>query len=569
MIKNVLFSGIIITTQFFVGWSQSDTICNASFEDSLASWGVISNGGAIANASISSDAAYSGDLGLILAADNIALPSSSCALTSCLLNLEQGNYYRISFWAKSDNQASLLVVLQPTSAPFTNYAEATFNTSSTWTQYDLYTADSNAVAGLKIKVKPEASGVYYFDDFLMEGITALPTNSVVCNPDFENGLGEWTQSANGGSIDAIVESSEVQNGASSAKVTASNTESGQPIISSCKSDVEEGKKYEISFWMKSEVGGETVVATSSLSAPPYTNYGQTSIALSNTWTKYSFISEADTTVYSNVRLAKFKFLNDGVYYVDNVTIEVVPPQPLFCDGDFETGITDWTQTVNNEAIASISVTPSQAQNGLQSAMVLLNTPGTTNGSVQLSSCPTDVVQDSTYTVSFWVKGSAENLNFNAITAFSTAPYTALASNSFQTNADWTEYCYTFSHDSTVIGGIRLLKLQFLDAGTYYIDHATVQDESYICSSTPPSSVIEHSFNELKLWPNPSSGLLQVSCSSSISNLLVRDLSGKIIFSTSPDSFTSIVNASKLNSGTYFIIAELESGALIKKRWIKL
>ena len=569
MIKNVLFSAIIIMTQCFVAWSQSDTICNASFEDSLASWGVISNGGSVANASISSDAAYSGNLGLILEAENVALPSSSCALTSCLLNLEQGSYYRISFWAKSDTQESLLVVLQPTSAPFTNYAEATFNTSSTWTQYELYTADSNAVAGLKIKVKPEASGVYYFDDFLMEGITALPTNTVVCNPDFENGLGEWTQSANGGSIDAIVESTEVQNGASSAKVTASNTESGQPILSSCKSDVEQGKKYEISFWMKSDLGGETVVATSSLSASPYTNYGQTSITLTNSWTEYSFITEADTTVYSNVRLAKFKFLNDGVYYVDNITIEVVPPQPLFCDGDFETGITDWTQTVNNEAIASISVTPSQAQNGLQSAMVLLNTPGTTNGSVQLSSCPTDVVQDSTYTVSFWVKGSAGGLNFNAITAFSSSPYTALSSNSFQTNSDWTEYCYTFSHDSTVIGGIRLLKLQFLDAGTYYIDNATVQDESYICSSAPPSSVIEHSFNELNLWPNPSSGVLHLECRSSISNLFIKDLSGKIILSKSLGIEHSILDISAVKSGTYFIIAELESGALIQKRWIKL
>jgi hypothetical protein len=569
MMKNILLSGITIITHCFLGWSQSDTICNPSFEDSLASWVTISNGGATINAAISSDSLYSGDLGLILEADNVAPPSSTCALTSCLVNLQQGSYYKISFWAKSDTQASLLVVLQATSSPFINYAEATVVTSSTWTEYSVYTADSNAVEGVKLKVKPEASGIYYFDDFFMESITSLPTNTVVCNSDFEIGLSEWTQSPNGGEIEVLVEGSEVQSGASSVKVIASNTISGEPILSSCKSDIEENKKYEISFWMKSEMGGETIVATSSLSASPYTNYGQTSITLSDSWAEYSFISEADTTVYSNVRFAKFKFLNDGVFYVDNITISEVPPQPLFCDGDFETGITDWTQTVNNEAIASISVTPSQAQNGLQSAMVLLNTPGTTNGSVQFSSCPTDVVQDSVYTVSFWVKGSTANLNFNAITSFSSSPFTALASNSFQTNADWTEYCYTFSHDSTVIGGIRLLKLQFLDAGTYYIDNATVQDENYICSSAPPSNVLEHSFDELNLWPNPSFGVLHLKSSSSISNLFVKDLSGKIIFSSSPDSFTSIVNVSNLNVGTYFIVAELESEIRIQKRWIKL
>ena len=111
--------------------------------------------------------------------------------------------------------------------------------------------------------------------------------------------------------------------------------------------------------------------------------------------------------------------------MDNISIEEVPPQPLFCDGDFETDLSNWTQTINNGAIASISITPSQAQNGLQSAMVLLNTPGTTNSSVQLSSCTTDGVKDSSYTVSFWIKGSAANLSFNAITSLQiahTRPY---------------------------------------------------------------------------------------------------------------------------------------------------
>ena len=114
--------------------------------------------------------------------------------------------------------------------------------------------------------------------------------------------------------------------------------------------------------MKSDTGGESVVATSSLSSPPYTNYGQLSLNLTNTWSEYSFIIESDTTIYNNVRLAKFKFLDDGVYYLDNISIEEVPPQPIFCDGDFETDLSNWTQTINNGAIASISITPSQAQN---------------------------------------------------------------------------------------------------------------------------------------------------------------------------------------------------------------
>ena len=567
MKKILLFTSILFST-FSVLKAQSDTICNPSFEDSLTSWGVISNGGATATATISSDSLNSGNFGLIFEANNVNPPSNSCALTSCLLNLQQGYYYRISFWAKSDTQESLLVVLQPTSAPFTNYAQKTFATSTSWTQYTLYTTDSNAVSGLKVKVKPQSSGTYYFDDFLMEAISTLPTNSVVCNSDFEIGLSDWTQSPNGGTINVVSESNIVQNGTSAVKVTVTNTTNGQPIFSSCKSDVEENKKYEISFWMKSDNGGESVVATSSLAASPYTNYGQTTISITNVWTQYSFIAESDTTIYSNVRLAKFKFLNDGDYYIDNIIIEEIPPQPLFCDGDFESGISDWTQTVNNGAIASISVTPSQAQNGLQSAMVLLNTPGTTNGSVQLSSCPTDVVQDSSYTVSFWVKGSAPNLNFNAITAFASAPYTALSSNSFLTSSDWTEYCYSFTHDSTIIAGIRLLKLQFLDAGTYYIDNATIQDENYICSSNP-SGTIETYFNELILWPNPANELLNISSYSSIKELTVIDISGKIVASKIVGAKKTNLDLSRLKAGTYFIFADLASGKKVKRCLIHL
>ena len=67
----------------------------------------------------------------------------------------------------------------------------------------------------------------------------------------------------------------------------------------------------------------------------------------------------------------------AIYYIDNVWYEEVPPQPFVCDGDFETDLSNWTQTINNGAIASMSITPSQAQNGFQSAMILVNTLGTT------------------------------------------------------------------------------------------------------------------------------------------------------------------------------------------------
>ena len=95
-------------------------------------------------------------------------------------------------------------------------------------------------------------------------------------------------------------------------------------------------------------------------------------------------------------------------------------------------------------------------------MILINTVGTSPGSIQLASCKTDIVKDSTYTVSFWMKGSANNMSFNAISSLASPPYTSFATNSFSTSNSWKEYCYSFSYDSTIIGNVRLLKIQFLE-----------------------------------------------------------------------------------------------------------
>ena len=152
IMNKYIFKIVITVFPFFTAYSQSDTVCNPSFEDSLNSWGLINNGSSVSTLSISSDSLYSGNLGLIYDVSYVNPPSSSCALTSCMLSLQQGYFYKISFWAKSDSSESLLVVLQPTSAPFTNYASGkTFVTSTNWQQYILYTSDSNAVSNLKIR----------------------------------------------------------------------------------------------------------------------------------------------------------------------------------------------------------------------------------------------------------------------------------------------------------------------------------------------------------------------------------------------------------------------------------
>ena len=548
--------------------AQSDTICNPSFEDSLTNWGTFCNGSSNGTFLINSASAYSGSLGLVMDVDSIAPPSNTCALTSCALDLQQGKFYMISFWAKSNSSNDVLVVLQRTSAPFTNYAQKTFTFTTNWKKYQLNTTDSNAVNNLKIKIKPQTNGIYSFDDFSFYPLTTLPTNTEICNGDFEMGVSGWSQANSGANILAVSDSTTHQNGNFSAKIDITNTVNGQPIFSSCKSDIEKNKKYRIHFWAKSLIGGQIATATSSLSSSPYTNYGVETFTLTTNWTEYTFLSESDSTIFGNVRFAKFKFIEDGTYYIDNVWYEEVPPQPFICDGDFETDLTNWTQTINNGAIASMSITPSQAQNGVQSAMILVNTLGTTNGSIQLTSCKTDILKDSIYYLSFWMKGSANNLEFNAITSFASPPYTSLSSNSFTTYDQWTEYCYSFSHDSTILNGIRLLKLQFLSAGTYHLDYVNVYGSDYICL---PVDVNEIVHDDINIFPNPSSGIININdLNRDYSLLTITNINGFIIKTLQIKSLKNIsVDTNQMAEGIYILQFTNKTGLIITKKFIKI
>ena len=117
-----LYILILVLTSLSIN-AQSDTICNPSFEDSLTNWGTFCNGSSTGTFSIDTASAYSGSLGLEMDINSIAPPSNTCALTSCAVDLQQGKFYMISFWAKSNSSNDVLVVLQRTSAPFTNYAQ--------------------------------------------------------------------------------------------------------------------------------------------------------------------------------------------------------------------------------------------------------------------------------------------------------------------------------------------------------------------------------------------------------------------------------------------------------------
>ncbi len=542
----------VITLLFGISlYSQNDSICNPSFEDSLNTWTYFANNGAEATFDVSSDAAYDGELGLTITTLNN--PSNNCVVSSCIGDLDAGFSYLISFWAKSNiNELDLFICSQSAfGPPWTNFGQSNITINSEWTKYQFVSTSSNFIddSVRLIKIKPQSQGIYFIDNFQIE---KLESYTEICDGGFETGVNNWQSSPNGGIIEVMDESSDVFDGNNSAKIIIDNT-GGDPIFSSCQTDLQANINYRISFAAKSEDNIE-LFATSSLSSTPFSNYGSLNITTTSDWTEYSFISSNDSSISGNVRLAKFKFLNSGTIYLDNVMFEEIPPFPESCNNSFESGMDQWIQTIDSSSDAVIIATPTQAQDGLQSAMINVQSSGPSNGSIQISSCLTDISADSSYTVSFWAKGSVDGLIFNAITSIATAPYQAFTSNEYTTTTNWKEYCYTFSSDSTIINDIRLLKLQFLSEGVYYIDNVTIQNENYNCLEVQSIESIDQ--NSINIYPNPFSNFINIDLNKSLigGEVNLFDVLGRLRLTQNINSTNFRIDLSQFNlkNGVLFL-----------------
>ena len=478
-------------------YSQGDAVCNPSFESGLSEWQHFANNGAMAEFNTSADAALAGSSGALVDIQDVS--SGTCVLSACVANMYANQIYRMSFWAKSEGDVELLATISKASPGYTNFASTTIVLSDEWTQYEISgSVPEDLMSDVRLaKFKFLSEGIAMIDDVQIE---VLPLSPELCQGSFEQGFNAWAVNQNNGLISAELDDSSAVDGLQSVKLTVDNVEEGVPIFSSCPSYLPGATSLLVHFWAKSDVNGAVMEAKTALQSSPFTVFGETEVSLSETWQEYTFTAYSENELNA-VRLAKFTFETTGTFWIDHVWFEVVLPSPVLCNGDFEEALDSWVTSVSDDAEAIVAATPATAYDGVISAYAEVTSPGAAPSSVQLSSCRASVVEDSTYAVSIWLKGSQPGLAFNVSTAYADSPFQALYNGSFVTEEDWTEYCWQFTSDSTIYEGIRLVKVQFLNAGTYYLDAASLQPLDYACSNGP-QGVAGNSFDEVTCYPNP-------------------------------------------------------------------
>lgn len=161
-----------------------------------------------------------------------------------------------------------------------------------------------------------------------------------------------------------------------------------------------------------------------------------------------------------------------------------------------------------------------------------------------------------------VRNSIDPLNFNDDSISSTV--STLTSDPLFTNAANNDYTLTGSspaidtgNNTYVIGGTDLL-------GNQRIFNTTVDMGVYEYGSTLDINEFQLNNNLIKLYPNPTSSILNIESDESIKQISIFNVLGKEILKTK----SKTINVSQLNQGMYLIEIEGNNNQVIIKRFIK-
>src|SRR5436190_19658394 len=151
----------------------------------------------------------------------------------------------------------------------------------------------------------------------LNSLSAATGSNLLVNPGFENGYTNWfTQVSSTAPTSGTIslETTDVQSGVQAAKIVV-NTPGPNAYSIQIVSDnfsVTSGTAYQLKFWAKAALNGQSVRAV----AQGSTYYTQQDQPLTTAWTQYTF----NFIPSENAVSIKFHFPNAGTFLIDNLTV---------------------------------------------------------------------------------------------------------------------------------------------------------------------------------------------------------------------------------------------------------
>lgn len=458
MKKVVLLVLLFASLGSFTSRAQN-LIPNGGFENDLAGWWTQAASGTNASFTVVTDDKAEGSKALKV---DVITPGANAWNVQAVNDpwaSVAGKEYTLTFWAKAATSGSSFKMIQQN----TTYAEKTITLTNTWQKHEwTFTAQE---AQLQLKFHFPAAGTFYID-----GITIPkqePVKNLILNGSFESGSGNsfanwWAGAGNGTATFTAETGSGVQEGARAfkAEVTAlgPNTWDVQAVNDAWPSVT--GKEYTLTFWAKAATSGSRFKAVMQAG----NSYAEKGFTLTDSWQEYNwtFIAGAD-----NLQL-KFQFLSTGTFYIDNILIPA-PSQlkELLTNGSFENDFANWNNLVGGQASAVFAVETSDKAHGNKAMRVNVTTPGANAWDVQSINTPWASVVGKTYTLTFYAKAATPGKKIKVLQQTST-----YAAKDFELTDTWKKYDWTFTAQEA---GLQL-RLNFMEAGTFYIDNMSILGE---------------------------------------------------------------------------------------------
>ncbi|HNZ86103.1 MAG TPA: carbohydrate binding domain-containing protein [bacterium] len=248
-----------------------------------------------------------------------------------LVEIESGESYNVSFWAKSNPASGIKFCIQNNNDPWNNYGLwKEINLTSTWKKYQyIFIANTtDQLARLNFMIG-ESAGCKYFDNVVFEKISDMETegDNLIINPGFETGnfapfeVGDLNSTAS-----YYIDNSIYHSGNNSIFIDPNQNGLHFEVQLYQNLNIVSGQNYTLSFWAKSTSQRQIQVELYNENSP-WNNFGLWQVVSTGTdWQNYTMSFTATSSGIARISWNLGE--QDVPVWIDDVSLILAPSQTV-------------------------------------------------------------------------------------------------------------------------------------------------------------------------------------------------------------------------------------------------